>query len=144
MSKERPDHHDAELVLRVYELRREEVMRQSRAEINRNFWPKSFDDIIAVTRQDHPLNAAFRQVGSFWEMTYGIARHGIVHADYFLESNGEGLFVYAKVAPYVERYRAEHSKLAFLNAEWAARETETGRRVYEMFQARVKKVLESR
>src|SRR5207247_517338 len=99
------------------ELRREPIMRESRAEIARNFWPRSFEDLMAVVRADHPLNAAFRQVGSFWEMTYGIARHGIVHADYFLESNGEGLFLLAKVAPYVERYRAEHSRLAFVNAE---------------------------
>jgi hypothetical protein len=142
--KQRPDHHDAELVLRVYELRRETVMRQSRAEIARNFWPRSFEDVIAVTRADHPLNAPFRQVGSFWEMVYGMARHGIVHADYFLESNGEGLFLFAKMAPHVERYRAEHSRLAFVNAEWAARETATGRKLFELFAGRVKKTLESR
>ena len=145
MSKERPDHHDAELVLRVYELRREPVMRQARAEIARNFWPRGYDDIMAIAAKgDHPLNAPFRQVGSFWEMVYGMPRHGIVNADYFLESNGEGFFLYAKVAPYVERYRAEHSRLAFVNAEWAARETETGRRLFELFQGRVKKTLESR
>src|SRR3954468_10463539 len=94
VSKERPDHHDAELVLRVYEMRREPVMRESRGEIARNFWPKSYEDVMAVVKGDHPLNPAFRQVGSFWEMVYGIARHGIVHADYFLESNGEGLFLF--------------------------------------------------
>ena len=144
MGKDRPDHHDAELVLRAYELRREPVMRQSRDEVNKTFWPKSFDELLAVTKGDHPLNAAFRQVGTFWEMVYGIPRHGIVHADYFMESNGEGLFLYARVAPYVSRYRAEHSPLAFRNAEWAATETETGRRLFELFTARVKKVLESR
>jgi hypothetical protein len=144
VAKDRPDHHDAELALRVYELRREAVMRQSRDEINRKFWPRTFDEVLAVTKSEHPLNAPFRQVGSFWEMVYGIARHGIVHADYFLESNGEGLFLYARVAPYVARYRAEHSPLAFRNAEWAATETETGRRLFELFTARVKKALETR
>ena len=73
-----------------------------------------------------------------------MVRHGIVHADYFLESNGEGLFLFARVAPYLERYRAETRRLAFRNAEWAARETETGRRFFEVFTARVKKALETK
>jgi hypothetical protein len=144
MSKESPDHHDAELVLRVYELRREAVMRASRQEVNGTFWPRSFDEVIAVTRPNNPLNAAFRQVASFWEMVYGMPRHGIVNADYFLESNGEGLFLYARIAPFVERYRAEVSPGAFRNAEWAATQTETGRRLFEMFGARVKAKLETR
>jgi hypothetical protein len=144
MSKEAPDHHDAELVLRVYDMRRETVMRQSREEVNRVFWPRSFEDILAVTRSGNPLNAAYRQVGTYWEMVYGMPRHGIVHADYFLESNGEGLFLFARVAPYLERYRAEISPIAFRNAEWAATETGTGRRLFDLFTARVKKTLESR
>jgi hypothetical protein len=144
MGKDHPDHHDAELALRVYELRRETVMRQSRQEVLSTLWPRSFEEIVALTKPTHPLNAAYRQVGSYWEMVYGIPRHGIVHADYFLESNGEGLFLYARVAPYVERIRAEISPLAFRNAEWAATETTTGRRLFEIFTARVKAKLEAR
>jgi hypothetical protein len=41
MSKTAPDHHDAELVLKVYDLRREPVMRESRDAINRDFWPRN-------------------------------------------------------------------------------------------------------
>jgi hypothetical protein len=67
-----------------------------------------------------------------------------VHADYFLESNGEGLFIFARVAPYLERFRAEVSPVAFRNAEWVSRETETGRRYLDVFTARVKKALETR
>lgn len=144
MVKDRPDHHDAELVLRVYELRREAVMRQSRHEVITTFWPRSYEEVVAVTRPTSPINAAYRQVTTYWEMVYGMARHGIVHANYFLESNGEGLFVFARVAPYLERYRAEVSPLAFRNAEWVATETDTGRRFFEIFTARVKKALESR
>jgi hypothetical protein len=144
MGKDRPDHHDAELVLRVYELRREPVMRQARHELISTFWPKTYDELVAVTRATSPLNTAYRQVGSYWEMVYGMVRHQIVHADYFLESNGEGLFLFARVAPYLERFRAEVSPVAFRNAEWVSRETETGRRVFEVSAARVKKALETR
>jgi hypothetical protein len=141
MPKGTPDHHDAELALRVYELRREAVMRESRNAINQKFWPKTFEDVQAVTKADHPLNAAYRQVGTYWEMVYGFARHHIVHADFWLESNGEGLFVFAKVSPFLERIRAEISPVAFRNAEWVARESTEGERIFRMFSERVKKAL---
>jgi hypothetical protein len=144
MSKEQADHHDAELVLRLYDLRREQVMRESRGAINGQFWPRTYDDLLAVTKPDHHLNTPYRQVGSYWEMVYGMVRHGIVHPDYFLESNGEGLYVYAKVAPYIEMLRRDASPTAFRNAEYVATQTATGRRLFDMFTARVRKILESR
>ena len=94
--KDFPDHHDAELVLTLCELRREPVMRESRNLINAKFLPTSFDELLAVTKPDHPLNAAYRQCASFWEMTYAMARHGVVHSEFLLESNGEGLLLAAK------------------------------------------------
>jgi hypothetical protein len=141
MSKETPDHHDAELVLRVYEMRREAVLRESRSALQQRFWPKQADDVMAVTKADHPLNAAFRQVSTYWEMVYGMVRHGIVHPGYFLESNGEGLFHFAKMEPYVEHYRREvHSPLAFRNVQWVATECPEGRALYEVIKARVQRI----
>ena len=142
MSKEKPDHHDAELVLKVYDLRREAVLRESRAVINGSFWPKSYDDVLAVTKGEHPLNAPFRQIGTYWEMVYGIARHGIVHPEYFLESNGEGMFLFAKVEPWLEDYRREVSPLAFRNAEWVAKNTDGGAERLALFRKRVATMLE--
>ena len=144
MAKTTPDHHDAELAIRVYELRREPVMRDSRAAINQKFWPKTFEDVAAIVKGDHPLNPAYRQVGSYWEMVYGFAKHGIVHSDFWLESNGEGLFVFAKVAPFLEQIRKEFNPTAYRNAEWIAREAAEGRRIFGMFSERVKKTLASR
>jgi hypothetical protein len=139
-----PDHHDAELALRVYELRREPVMRESRNAINQKFWPKSFEDVQAIVKPDHPLNAAFRQVGTFWEMVYGFAKHGIVSPDFWMESNGEGLFVFAKVAPHLERIRAEISPIAYRNAEWISRESAEGSRLLQYFTERIQKALASK
>jgi hypothetical protein len=138
MNQEKPNHHDAELVLKLYELRRETVMRESRNAMNSKFWPRTFDDFLAVTKMEHPLNAAFRQTSSYWEMVFGMAHHGIVHAEYLAENAGEGLLLYAKVQPFIERFRAELSPTAFRHAEWIATTTETGQRVTEMFQKRIK------
>ena len=141
MSKEHPDHHDAELAFRAYELRREAVMRESRNAINRDFWPKSFADVQAVLKADHPLNAPWRQTTTYWEMVYGTVKHGIVNADYFMESNGEGMFLFARMAPFLEEFRREVSLVAFQNAEWVAKNTAVGQRLFAMFTARVQKMM---
>lgn len=144
MAKDHPDHHDAEIVMRLYDLRREPVMRESRDALNSQFWPRTFDDVLAVTKRDHELNRAFRQVSTFWEMAYGMVKHGIVNAGYFLESNGEGFFLFSKIQPYLEAYRREVSALAFRNAEWVAVESPEGRALFANIQARVKKLAEAR
>ena len=143
MSKDAPDHHDAELVWKVYDIRREAVMRQSRDAINAKFFPKSYEEFVAITKWDHPLNAAFRQTSSYWEMVYGMAARGIVNADYLIENNGEGLFLYAKALPFIEQFRKEMSPLAFKNAEWMATQCEEGRKRFALIQQRVKKMAES-
>ena len=144
MSKEHADHHDAQLALQVYDLRREPVMRESRAKLGQ-FWPRTFEDVLAVTKHDHPMNAAWRQCGTYWEMVYGMVKHGLVHPDYFLETNGEGFFLLAKVHPFLEQYRKEmNAPAAFGNVEWAATQTATGRRMFESISARVKKMTASR
>ena len=142
MTKECPDHHDAELILKLYDLRRESVMRQSRNAMN-GFLPRSWDDIAAIIAPPHPNNAAWRQVSSYWEMVYSFARHGVVNPDFLIENNAEGLFLFVKLHPHLERFRKEISPTAFRNAEWIATQCETGRQRFTMIQARVAKMMES-
>lgn len=141
MIKDSPDHHDAELVLRLYELRRESTMREARRYLAAEFWPASKDELLAITLPDHPQNAAFRQVTSYWEMAYGMARHGIVNPDYLAESAGEGLYLLAKVYPWLEEYRAAAYPTGFRNAEWIATQCEQGQAIFSMFRERVAKRL---
>jgi hypothetical protein len=142
--KEAPDHHDADLVLKIYDLRREAVMRESRTAMNAKFWPRTAEEAIAVTANDHPLNLAYRQTSGYWEMVYGMARHGIVHADFLVENNGEGLFLFARIEPYLTALRAATSPRAFRNAEWVAVNSATGKALMESYRARIKRALETR
>ena len=144
MSKGTPDYQDADLLLRVYEMRREPVMRASREAFNGKFWPANYDDVKAIATQGHELNAPYRQLGTYWEMVYGLVRHGIVNTEFFMETNGEGLFMYAKVAPYLEQLRKDLNPAILRNTEWVAKETERGRMLTELFTTRVKNVLESK
>jgi hypothetical protein len=141
--KEAPDHHDADLVLKLYDLRREPVMRESRNAINDKFWPRNAEEALAVAAKDHPLNAAFRQTVGYWEMVYGMARHGIIHPDFLVENNVEGLFLFARVEPYLAAFRQAGSPRSFRNAEWVAANSATGQLVMEHYRARIKRVLET-
>jgi hypothetical protein len=90
---------DAEIILKLYELRTETVMRQARAWITGEFWPETADDYFAVTGNPaHPHNAHLRQVLSYWEMAAALVLHGAVSAELFVDSNAEGFFILAKLA----------------------------------------------
>jgi len=144
MLKETPDHHDAQLLIQVYDLRRESVMRESRQAVMRDFWPKSWDDVQALLKAEHPLNAAYRQTATYWEMVYSMARHGIVSPAFWLENNAEGLFLFVKVEPFLGKIREGGQPTAFRNAEWVAKECPEGRPVYERIRARVAQIAAAR
>lgn len=140
MHKDYPDHHDAELVLKLYELRREPVLRESRSAMNQWF-PKTFEDVRAVMKPEHPLNAAFRQVSGYWDMAFAMARHGVIHADFMAELSGEGLFFYSRLERFVEEMRKATSPRILRNAEWAAQNTEMGREMMPIYRARIEQRL---
>ena len=144
MIKDAPDHHDAELVLRLYDLRREPLMRESRRYVGGEFWPASADELLAILKPDHPHNAAYRQVAGYWEMAYGMARHGIVNPDYLAEFAGEGIYFFAKVQPWLAELRAASFPTAFRNTEWLATHSDTGRELFGLFRQRVEKALAAR
>jgi hypothetical protein len=141
MLKDAPDHLDADLILKLYDLRREAVMREARDLLTRDFWPKSAKEAVAVLAHEHPLNRAYRQVSTYWEMVYRMARHGIIHGDFLVENNAEGLLLYAKVEPYLAEIRAASSARSFQSAEWVATEVPMGRTIAEHMRARIKKTL---
>lgn len=135
--KDAPDHHDAELVLRLYDLRREALMRAARTALTSEFWPASAAEAAAVLRPDHPHNVHFRQFTGYWEMAYGMARHGIVNPDYLAETSSEGLFVFAKFERWLVELRQAGSPRTFFNTEWIATECEMGRSLMASLRPRI-------
>ena len=95
---------DAELILKLYELRTEATMRESRT-IVQTMPLTSYDEIVAVQKaMGSRQNAAWRQVMSYWEMAAALALGGALDAELFLETNGENFFYYAKLTPFFEEY----------------------------------------
>ena len=88
---------DAELVLRLYELRREETLRQARRFMVFEFNPKTLEELRAVSRDPAAeKNVCWRQTLSYWEMAASLVLRGAVDAELFLDSNAEGILLYAK------------------------------------------------
>lgn len=143
MSVDNPDYHDADLMLRVYEMRREAKTREVRDQLNFQFWPKSFEDVTDIQKPDNPMNGGWRQLSGYWEMVYGMAKHGIVNADYLIENNREGMFFYAKIQPFLTQIRDAGSPRAFENLEWATTEIPSGRETFEMLRGIVEQRLKS-
>ena len=139
MERKTLTHQDAELVLRLYEIRREVKMREARDIVNGKFWPESYADVVEVTNWEHSHNAAFRQTSTYWEMVYGMARRGIIDAEYLMESNGEGLVLFSKIEPFLADYRKDFGEVGFQNAEWVTQNSETGKDALARIQKRLAK-----
>jgi len=92
----------AELILKLYELRREEVMRQARNWYF-TFNPESAEDITAVARGEH--SAYYRMVTSYWDMACSFVNHGAIDEQMFNDANGEQNFVFAKIEPFIAQLR---------------------------------------
>jgi hypothetical protein len=88
---------DAELILKLYELRRDETMRKARRFMIFEFNPKTLEELRAVSRDTKSeFNPCWRQMLSFWEMSASLVLRGALDADLFLDSSLEGILVYAK------------------------------------------------
>jgi hypothetical protein len=91
---------DGELILKLYELRTEAVLREARAWLTGEFWPTSADEFFAVVHDSgSPRNAWLRQVVSYWEMAAALVLHGSLSGDLFVDCNPEPFFILAKFDP---------------------------------------------
>jgi hypothetical protein len=106
---------DADICMKLYDLRREAEMRKARDFVNYQFQPQSIEDILKVMQaMGTQENAWARQVFSFWENAASLVLNGIVHPGLFFTWNGEMVFVYAKFKPYLAEMRKAMDNPAFL------------------------------
>jgi|SRR5208283_1854934 hypothetical protein len=102
-----PTTADAELIVKLYDLRREAELRKAR-NWWLGFWPESADDIlkfaIALGTQE---NNWLRQVGGYWEMAASFVLHGALNRDLFLEQSfsGEMFVFFGKLEPFLKEVR---------------------------------------
>jgi len=137
---------DADLILKLYELRREETMRQARNFIFQEFNPQSAEDIQAMFLDTaHPeYNAYFRQVTSYWDMAAALVNHGTVDAALFFDTNGEHLGVWAKISDFIPQLRGFLGPQYMANLEKLIQNQPNGMERVKMFKERFKQWAEMR
>jgi len=137
---------DAQIVMQLYDLRREAKMREARDYLIVQFSPESADDFIKLaTAFGSKENAYFRQVYSYWNMAAALVVQGAVDKDLFISWSTEMYFVWAKIQPYIQDVRAAMGIQEFLqNVESVVEGDVQGRKRREMLQQRQKKIREMR
>ncbi len=105
---------DAMVILKLYELRRDEKMRQARAWFFSDFAPQTTMDIIKLYRDGERASANFRMVTSFWDMAASFVLNGAIDEKMFLDANSEHIFVYAKVQPFLAEIRGLFNEPEYL------------------------------
>ncbi len=88
---------DANLILRLYEIRREDKMRAARTWFASSFRPKSIDEMNLVAAPGTPENASLRQVTSYFEMVASFITAGVLNKDLYFQSGGELLLTYLRI-----------------------------------------------
>jgi hypothetical protein len=102
----------AELILKLFELRREKRMRKARSWFASQSF-QSVDDVVAAARgKDNDL---FRMVLSYWDMTAALVNHGGVDAAMFHDSGNEHVYVWAKLEPFITEFRSRVGQPKYLS-----------------------------
>ncbi len=97
---------DVEIILRLYELRRDPEMRKARNFMSAEFWPEKAEDILQLARAfPSPENTWLRQVTSYWEMAAAFVLRGGLHEGLFFDCSGEMYCMFAKFVPFLEEVR---------------------------------------
>jgi hypothetical protein len=137
----KPTAADAQLVLQLYDLRREAEIRKARTWWLVDFWPNTPDDFLKVASAlGTQENAWFRQVAGYWDMASALVIHGTIHPDIFLEGgvSGEMFFIFAKIQPMLKELRQKmQSPGLFRNVENVIMSTKAGRERLKLVSGRV-------
>jgi len=147
MSK-KPTAADAQLILQLYDLRREAEMRKARFWWTAEFFPQSTDDFLKVgwafgTQE----NAWLRQVSGYWGIVTSFVLQGVLNEELFLQPgfSGELFLIYAKIHPIVKELRAKlNDPEFFLSIEKAVTRTKWGKNRLQFMIQRVEMLRQKR
>lgn len=137
---------DAELILKLYELRTEATMRKARNFVIMEFFPQSIEDVknLFADREHPELNALFRQATSYWDMAAAMVNHGSIDKDLFFDTNGEFLAIWAKLGDLIEDLRKLFGPQYLVNLEKLVAAHPNGEARVQMMKERYKQMAAQR
>ena len=99
------------LNLKLFELRREAVLREARDWFLREFNPESFAELVTIVRG--PRNASFRMVLGYWDMAASLVTTGAIEGEAFRAAHNEIFGAFSKIHPFLAELRAASSESQF-------------------------------
>jgi len=134
---------DAQLILQLYDLRREAEMRKARSWFLTDFWPQDAEDFLKVANAfPSQENNWLRQVGGYWDMAASLVLQGALHEELFLQPgcSGEMFFFFAKIKPFLKDLRQKMGNPeAWSNMEKVATGSKSARKRLERVSINVEK-----
>jgi hypothetical protein len=132
---------EGQLILKLYELRREEVMRKARDWYFREFAPTSLADVTRAMFS--PNSGHLRMVLSYWDMAAALVNNGAISLEFFNDANGEHIGVFSKIEPLIGEMREAYAPEFLANLEKLVDATPNGRERTATARERMKKIREN-
>jgi hypothetical protein len=99
---------DAQLILQLYDLRREAEMRKARKYCDNEFWPENYQEFHAILMAwDTQEHTWLHQVLAYWDMAASLVLRGALNPDLFADNSHQMYFLYAKLKPFLQPARKE-------------------------------------
>ncbi len=142
--QQRPTYDDANLILRLYELRRDERMRQARTWFTAKCKVKSYDELLKLAPGGSDENASVRMVTSYWDLVASFMTAGVLNKDLFFQSGRELLLVWERVRDYLPSMREAYKDPNYLQHlekignEFATQFKKQDKAAYDAFLKRIK------
>lgn len=114
VSSSHATYDDVNLVLHLYEIRREERMRQARAWFAGSFKVRTFEEFTTLCPAGSEPNASYRQVTSYWEMVASFITRGVLNQELFFQSGRELVFVWERIRDVLPKIREANGDPAYL------------------------------
>jgi len=122
----KPTHEQAQLQLQIYEMRREPRLREARDWFFKNYFADNLDDAMRIAPPGTDAGTSLMMVFGYWEQACALLDYGLLHEDFFFETNGEFFGVWQRAKPTIEQARQRFvNKLFLAHTEKAANRYET-------------------
>ena len=132
---------EAGLILKLYELRREDSIRKAGDWFFRDFNPRSITDFHEGMFSEQ--SGQLRAVVSYWDMAAALVNDGAISLDLFTSTNDEHIVVFAKIEPWLDEIRIALAPQFAVNLEKLIDATPDGRKRSEQIRERSKAIHEA-
>lgn len=109
-----PTYEQAQLQLKLYDLRREPRLRQARDWYFEKYWADTLDEAMRIAPMGSEAGTFFMMVVSYWDQACAYLNYGLLHEDLFFETAGEFFGVWERIKPTIAEGRKRWSNPLFL------------------------------